>query len=573
MSKTTNSFYFARLKLLPLALQQTLYRTALWMTLAAFLDGLSGVLLIPIIKAWLNANHQAVGYWSSLLLITTLIQSCLLFYALQKGFLSGSALAVGLVQRLIQHLPYVRDLAALTPHQPEYLLRGSVLEAMAIPAHLLEPLIKAIVTPLAVCIGLLLIEPILACCLFIILSLLLVLLKITNAKTYSLEEARQVADLHMAQQLQIFANQQPLLRAVNQQAAITNDLQTSLNQRQQQLLAVLKRSLWVGLSFSSSVQLIFIIMLMGCVWAINQHLLAIATVIASLILLFRFIEPLSQLTHLDQALRNALQALERVLTVLEIPLLSHTPSEAKPTDSSIVVEHAGYQTEQNQTLLHDINFTCAANSFTVIVGPSGAGKSTLLSLLARNIDCSSGSISLGHVPIQTLTNEELTAWRTVLFQKNGLFQGTLTWNITMANPEASEQAIQSIIQALGLSSDVQQFSQGLATPVGPNGNLLSGGQKQRVCLARTFISPAPILLLDEPTASLDSQNTDRIKALLLNTKGKKTLIMVTHNPSLVTLADQIIILKEAHISQIGCHDELLTTNEWYKDFMTLSNEV
>lgn len=573
MAKINNRFNFADLKLLPLSVRKTVYLATLWMLLAALLDGLSGVLLVPIVKAWLASDPRAIGYWSSLLLIITLVQSVLLFYALQKGYLAGSTKAVGLIQGIIQHLPYVKDLAVLKPHQPEYLIRGSVFEAMTIPAHLLEPFIKAIITPLAVCIGLLFVEPVLAIYFVIILGLLLLLLKIANAKTYILEQARQEADLEMAHQLQVFANQQPLLRAVNQQATVTQTLQASLNSRHQQLLAILKQSLWAGLSFSACVQFIFITMLFSCWWAVKQQYLTTATVIASLILLFRFLEPLAQLTHLDQALRNALQALERILTILKIPLLSHTPSKTLPIDGSYEVNKVSYETEQHEILLDNISFCCPANSFTIIIGPSGAGKTTLLSLLARNMDSSSGNIWLGKAPIQTLTNEMLTQWRTILFQKNGLFQGSLAWNISMANPKASTETIQNIIQSVGLANDVKLLDQGLDTWIGPDGNLLSGGQKQRVCLARTFISPAPILLLDEPTASLDSKNSDCIKTLLKNLKGRKTLIMVTHNPNLLSLADQIIILQNGQITQTGCHDELLATNEWYKDFMTRTKDI
>ncbi|MDH0303286.1 MULTISPECIES: ABC transporter ATP-binding protein [unclassified Pseudomonas] len=553
----------SRLKLLPQRAWRPLRGALIWMLLAAVLDGLAGLALVPLLLAWFDAS---TGGWLQplgVLLGLTALQALVGHGAQRRGYLAGAGLAAGLVSRLLEHLP---RLPLGRQRHLEGLVRGPVFGSMGIPAHLLAPLITALVTPTVVVLGLFAFAPRLALLLALAYLPLFGLLRWAGRRSLDLEQQRQAVDRQAGQLLQAFAEQQALLRSSADSGQGQVALREALRRQHETTRALNRRALPASLGFATAVQLVFSAMLGGGVMAVAAQQLPGALLVAVLVLLVRFIEPLSQLAQLDQALRMAWQALSQVLQVLATPTLHSPHPGAQPRDASLAGQGLNSYGEHGEQLLEDLDLHCAPGSFTAIVGPSGAGKSTLLALLGRGMDPQAGVVRLGQVDIRQLSESTLAAHLTQVFQDGGLFAGSLAWNVAMACPDATPAQLQQAAEAAALDEVIDSLERGWHSEVGPGGGLLSGGQRQRVGLARALLSTAPIVLLDEPTASLDARRAARVNRSLRALQGRRTLVLVSHDPDLVRDAEQILVLESGRITGRGSHEQLLATHPWYAQF-------
>ena len=543
------------MRALPEDCRAALRRASAWAVLAALLDAACGVLLVPLVEAWF-AEGALPWRWVAALLGLSLAQALLQYLALRRGFAAGGSLAAGLVRSLVARLPRLAPPALRRVAPAEGLLRGPVMQAMGIPAHLLGPLIAALVTPLGVILGLFLIDPSIALGLLVAGAVLAALLRWSGRRNLAAEDARR----------------QPLLRAAQRESVARQGLEEALRSLHRSTLDLLRRSLPSGLGFALAVQAAFAFALLGGAWAVERQWLDGARLVAVLVLLVRFIEPLAQLTHLDQALRGAWQALDTLLRVFALaPLRSPEPGE-RPHDASLAAEAVELRLEDGRALLEDISLRLEPGSLNVLVGPSGAGKSSLLALLGRLYDVDAGRVLLGGVDIRRLSETTLAASRNLVFQDNGLFRGSVAWNLRMARADADLEALREAARAVGLLEEIEAWPQGWDSDVGPGGALLSGGQRQRLCLARGLLSTAPLLLLDEPTASLDAASEAQVLRSLLGLRGRRTLLVVTHRPALARQADQVLLLEEGRLRLSGRHADLLVRDDWYAGFVGLAGE-
>lgn len=426
---------FERMRALPEDCRAALRRASAWAVLAALLDAACGVLLVPLVEAWF-AEGALPWRWVAALLGLSLAQALLQYLALRRGFAAGGSLAAGLVRSLVARLPRLAPPALRRVAPAEGLLRGPVMQAMGIPAHLLGPLIAALVTPLGVILGLFLIDPSIALGLLVAGAVLAALLRWSGRRNLAAEDARLAAERDAARQLQAFAERQPLLRAAQRESVARQGLEEALRSLHRSTLDLLRRSLPSGLGFALAVQAAFAFALLGGAWAVERQWLDGARLVAVLVLLVRFIEPLAQLTHLDQALRGAWQALDTLLRVFALaPLRSPEPGE-RPHDASLAAEAVELRLEDGRALLEDISLRLEPGSLNVLVGPSGAGKSSLLALLGRLYDADAGCVLLGGVDIRRLSETTLAASRNLVFQDNRLFRGSVAWNLRMARADA-----------------------------------------------------------------------------------------------------------------------------------------
>ena len=228
-----------------------------------------------------------------------------------------------------------------------------------------------------------------------------------------------------------------------------------------------------------------------------------------------------------------------------------------------------YNTED---VIEDVSATIPAGSITALVGPSGSGKSTVSKLIARFWDIQSGSIRLGGVDIKQLEPEHLMGYMTFVFQDVLLFNDTVYNNIKIGNMNASEEEIMAAAKAAYCDEFVQQLPEGYQTVLGENGGTLSGGERQRISIARALLKNAPIVLLDEATASLDPENEVLVQKAISTLDEGKTVIMIAHRLRTVVDADQIIVLDKGHVVECGDHETLVQRKGLYERLYTIQQE-
>ena len=230
----------------------------------------------------------------------------------------------------------------------------------------------------------------------------------------------------------------------------------------------------------------------------------------------------------------------------------------------------GYDSRQ---VLKDVSFTIPEKTSTAIVGPSGSGKTTICSLLARFYDPQSGSISVGGHDLREFTCDSLLANISMVFQNVYLFNDTIRANILFGCPDASEDEMIDAAKKACCHDFIMALPNGYDTVVGEGGGTLSGGERQRISIARAILKNAPIIILDEATASIDPENEHLIQQAISALTYGKTIITIAHRLATVQNADQILVVEDGRIAEHGTHDELIRQNGLYKRFTAIRQQA
>jgi ABC-type multidrug transport system fused ATPase/permease subunit len=285
-----------------------------------------------------------------------------------------------------------------------------------------------------------------------------------------------------------------------------------------------------------------------------------------LLYLGMFYSPLQRLSDLSVVLSNALAAIDRIFEYFDTqPHVAENPKATRLVECQgrIDFEHVYFGYDGNTGILKDVTLTIMPGQSVAFVGPSGAGKSTMASLVPRFYDPTAGCIRLDGHDIRELALDSLRANIGIVNQETILFSGTVLENLLLAAPNATQEQILAALEAANALEFVQKLPDGLATEVGERGAVLSGGQKQRLAIARAFLKDPKILILDEATSALDSQSERRIQAATARLLKNRTSIVIAHRLSTVLRADQIVVLQDGHIADIGRHHELLARGGLY----------
>lgn len=354
------------------------------------------------------------------------------------------------------------------------------------------------------------------------------------------------------------------------------------------LIALLNRSFFIALTSIAAIATAIAYGVGGHL-AINQSI-TLGTLLAITTLLVRLYGPLTALSNVRVDVMTALVSFERVFEVLDLkPMVAEpeTPSSLPQGALSIEFDHVGFRyptadeislaslesaarsdlVESGQ-VLRDISFMITAGSMTAVVGPSGAGKTTISSLIPRLYDVTEGSIKIGGVDLRNISLQELRDCIGIVPQDPHLFHETIAANLRYAKSDATEEELRAACDAAQILSLVDSLPQGFDTVVGERGHRLSGGEKQRLAIARVLLKRPQIVILDEATAHLDSENERLVHRALTAALTGRTSLVIAHRLSTVKAADQIIVLAEGKVVERGNHDELLKEKGLYFELVS-----
>jgi len=285
----------------------------------------------------------------------------------------------------------------------------------------------------------------------------------------------------------------------------------------------------------------------------------------------RLYEPMSS-TLINLAAINALQ-----INVDRMNDINHTPEQIgstsfEPNGYDIVFDHAGFSYEDGNVVLSDVSFTAKQGEVTALVGPSGGGKTTVSRLAARFWDADKGRVSVGGVDVKTIDPETLLGSFSIVFQDVTLFNNTVMENIRVGRKDASDEEVLNAAKLANCDEFVCELPKGYETVIGENGSELSGGERQRISIARAFLKDAPIILMDEATASLDVENETKVQGALSRLIQDKTVMVIAHRMRTVAGANKVVVLSDGGVAEQGSPAMLMEQDGLFAQMVRLQTE-
>jgi ATP-binding cassette subfamily B protein len=316
------------------------------------------------------------------------------------------------------------------------------------------------------------------------------------------------------------------------------------------------------LSYLVILEIGFIGLLLLGVYLLFGGQITIPVLILFLVIGYRFYDPLKNVGIYATEMRYYNISAERITEVMKTDPLPEPEENTKPNNFNIEFKDVTFR-YYDTDVLKKINATFPERSITALVGPSGSGKTTTTNLIARFWDINSGEIMIGGINIRNIKTEKLLSYISMVFQDVYLFHDTVYNNIKIGNNEADRNKIIAAAKSAQCHEFIKKLEKGYDTMVGEGGSTLSGGEKQRISIARAILKDAPIVLLDEATASLDPENELLIQNAISELVKSKTLIVIAHRLSTIAHADQILVIDNGKVIERGKHAELIGAGRMY----------
>lgn len=284
--------------------------------------------------------------------------------------------------------------------------------------------------------------------------------------------------------------------------------------------------------------------------------------------------PTLKLRSFSEGMTMMSESVNRIEEILNEEPLIKPRNPHTPRNNSIEFNKVSFSYDAaKEPVLHDVSLSLSEGSFVALVGSSGAGKSTIARLLCRFWDVTQGSVRIGGVDIRDMTEEELTRRVSFVFQENHLFRTSIADNVRMAKPAATDSEIATALDKARCSAFVDALPEGINTIVGNGKAQISGGEAQRIAIARAFLKDSPIVVLDEPTSSLDADTEYEIQQAINVLVKEKTVVMIAHRLSTITNADHIVVMKSGRIAEQGTHQQLLKEKGTYHNLWEISRDT
>ncbi|WP_418646749.1 ABC transporter ATP-binding protein [Thauera butanivorans] len=541
--------------------------------ISAALQGLALACLIPLFQALIPTAHHPSADWQAalpwLLLMTGLMLASMLLCWRAQGFDyrgdmvdNTHELRTELGEQLRRiPLEQVQDKRA---GEVNATLLGSVDENLSYLLTIANMMAHALITPVVVALAVLCFDWRMGLILLLVFPLLIPLYR-WRRPAFG-RGMRMLADAQQRTSADILEYVQglPVLRAACCAGIQAERLQASFKHLETIQTVGQQKGAKPNLILATVMEMAVLLVVFTGAWLVTQGTLDVAILAALMVIVVRFGEPLATFVLYAKVIDLIEAALGRINAMLRIePLPQILPAQV-PQSFEVVFEGVSFSHAQaSKPTLQALDARLPACSLTALVGPSGSGKTTLTRLLMRHADPQAGRITIGGVDVRAIEPERLNALISVVFQDVYLFDDTILANIRMARPEASDEEVGAAARTAHCHDFISRLPEGYATRVGDIGGRLSGGERQRISIARAMLKDAPIVILDEPTAALDTESEVAVQGAIDALVRDRTVIVVAHRLSTIAAADQILVIDGGRVVEAGRHGEMLADNGRY----------
>lgn len=548
------------------ALRQSL----LGLMAAAAVQGLALACIFPLFDAALaaQADAKAAWLWLAIFLGLALLASAIRWWAQGFDFDGHMARATHMLRtRLgeqLRRMPLqaVQDRRAGEVHAT---LLGNVDENLSYVLTVANLIAQVTAMPLALALALLWLDWRLALPMLALGPAMAWLYRWRRPLQARGMQALERANLRLDADIVEYSQGLPVLRAARCAGAQAAALQAACRQVEQVQTIGQRKSAWPKMLFASVVELGLLAGTAACAAWVAAGTLTPAALAAWLVVLVRFSEPLANFLGYAVIIDLVETALARIEALLAVAPLPQLEPARTPTQFDIRFEAVSFHYGQSDAapVLTDFDITIPARGLTALVGPSGSGKTTVTRLLMRQADPRSGRVLIGGVDLREILPDALHQHIATVFQDVYLFDDSVAANLRLARPDASDAELREAARAAQCLSLIEALPQGWETRLGDIGSRLSGGERQRLSIARALLKNAPIVILDEPTAALDTESEVGVQAAIDALVREKTVIVIAHRLSTIVAADRILVLDKGRLVQQGRHSELLKQDGRY----------
>ncbi len=556
---------------------QTILKAAIWLSLfqlATFLPVISLAWVSErMLDCYFKGSYDKLPFWPMVIVLFLVVLVMFVTYkiAYHKEYLTVGKEEYQLRMKLadkIRNLPLSffgkRELSDLTS-----VIMDDVQTVSHVLAQTAAELVSGIITGCVTLVVLLFYDIRLTGCLAVCLPVAVLAMALSKKMSEGTNKKNRDKKLAVSDGIQEYLENIKVLRTTDMLGEYQEELKRKIKNT---IPGQILYELLAGLSISVSYNVMRIGL--GFVIIFGSKLLVSGEISLFKFLIFLYVavriyEPFSSACeHLGEFIASLVSA-ERVHTLLEEKEQGGTSQKMNQFD--ITFDHVSFGYHEKE-VLHDVSFVAKQGEITALVGPSGSGKSTLTQLAARFWDVNQGNIRIGGIDIKTISPEILLSNYSIVFQDVVLFNDTIYNNIRIGKAEATEEEIYAAARLAACDDFITRLPEGYQTIIGENGKTLSGGERQRLSIARAFLKDAPVILLDESTASIDPENETKIQQAIGKLIENKTVLIIAHKLRSVVDCDKIVVLDDGNIIEEGTHQELMEQKGLYQKLYQLQNE-
>ncbi|MNI18919.1 putative multidrug export ATP-binding/permease protein [compost metagenome] len=525
----------------------------------------AGLLYAVLVSLFVKSvSLQQILWWTVMLIVLFIVQALFSSLGQIEAQSTGASIMKDMRLRLGEHLRKLPMGYFARREQGEisHTLLTNVDEVEMILTHLFNQVIGSIILPIVSSAFLLFVDWRLALAVFISVPLALPLLFWSQSLMNRRSKKRQEAAVAVNSRLLEYVQTIQLMKAHNQTGQRFARLDSAMAQLRDDSIRVEARTSPLVMLFSLVLELGFVLLLLIGSYLLEGGSLDTEVFLIFLVVSMKFYQPLRSAGASLTQIRYMTSAGERIRELFDEVPLSEPIQPQNPVSFNIEFSNVHFRYGDKE-ILKGISLNVREHNLVALVGPSGAGKSTIVGLISRFWDVAEGAVKIGGIDVRDMRSEDLLAWVSTVQQQPYLFNETIASNIRMGKPDASFEEVVEAAKAAHCHAFIEQLPEGYDTVAGEGGSALSGGEKQRISIARAILKDAPIVILDEATASLDPENELYLQRAIGELARHKTVLVIAHRLKTIQSADQIVVLEKGQITEVGKHEDLLEKGALY----------